>query len=110
MQKKFKSQAQAKGGMPQPADCAVPDSKPLRGVLFTTGGDDCPTQAEKPPNRPATVTNTARVYPRAEPRQGAGTRVLSLSRPRVCLKTRKKKSHTANLVLKKTSGTDNQSP
>jgi hypothetical protein len=79
--------------MPQPADCAVPDSKPLRGVLFTTGGDDCPTQAEKPPNRPATVTNTARVYPRAEPRQGAGTRVLSLSRPRVCLKTRKKITH-----------------
>jgi hypothetical protein len=93
MQKKIKSQAQAKGGMLQPADCAVPDSKPLRGVLFTTGGDDYPTQAEKPSNRPATVTNTARVYLRAEPRQGVGTRVLSLSRPRVCLKTRKKK-HT----------------
>jgi hypothetical protein len=109
MQKKFKSQAQAKGGMPQPADCTVPYSKPLRGVLFTTGRDDCPTQAEKPPNKPATVTKTTRVYPRAGPIQGAGTHVLSLSRPQVCLKA-KKKSHTANLVLKKTSGTDNQSP
>jgi hypothetical protein len=36
-----------KEGCPQSADCAVPGSKPLRGVLFTTGGDDCPTQAGK---------------------------------------------------------------
>jgi hypothetical protein len=83
-----------KEGCPQSADCAVPDSKPLRGVLFTTGGDDCPTQAEKLPNRTATVTKTARVYPRAEPRQGAGTRVLRLSRPQVCSKAKKKNTHS----------------
>ena len=65
-------------------------------------------QVEKLPNRPATVTNTGRGYPRAKLKQAAGIRVLSLSRPRVCLKTKKK--HTVNLVLKKTSGTDNQSP
>jgi hypothetical protein len=68
-----------------------------------------PPRLEKLPNRPATVTNTGRGYPRAKLKQAAGIRVLSLSRPRVCLKT-KKKTHTVNLVLKKTSGTDNQSP
>ena len=61
-----------KEGCPQSADCAVPGSKPLRGVLFTTGGDDCPTQAEKLPNRPAIVTNTGRGYPRAKLNQAAG--------------------------------------
>jgi hypothetical protein len=47
--------------MPYLADCAAPDSRPLRGDLLTTGGDDCPTQAEKFPIKPATVTKTARV-------------------------------------------------
>ena len=94
--------------MPQPAGCAAPDSKPLRGALLATGGDDCPAQAEKLPNRPATVTNTARGYPRAKPLQGAGIRALSLIRPRVCPNT-KKKLYTDNLVLKKAFGTDNQS-
>jgi hypothetical protein len=51
-----------------------------------------PPRLEKPPNRSATVTKTARVYPRAELRQGAGTRVLSLSRPRVYSKAKKKKT------------------
>jgi hypothetical protein len=80
--------------MPQPADCAVPDSKPLRGVLFTTGRDDCPTQAEKPPNRPATVTKTARVYPRTEPRQGTGTRVPKRKQAAGMFKNPGKKNHT----------------
>jgi hypothetical protein len=59
--------------MPQPADCAAPSSLPLRGSLLTTGGDDYPTQVEKLPNRPATVTNTARGQPRAGLKHHAGT-------------------------------------
>jgi hypothetical protein len=92
--------------MPQPADCAALDSIPLRGALLTTGGDDCPTQAEKLPNKPATVTNTARVQTRAELLQSAGTRGLALNRPRVCIKD-KIKQHIGSPVLKKASGTEN---
>jgi hypothetical protein len=93
--------------MPQLADCAAPDSIPLRGALLTIGGDDCATQAEKLPNKPATVTNTARVPMRAELLQSAGTRGLALNRPQVCIKS-KIKQHIGIPVLKKASGTDNQ--
>jgi hypothetical protein len=94
--------------MPYLVDCAAPDSRPLRGSLLTTGGDDCPTQAEKMPINPATVTKTTRVQTRVELLQRTGTRGLALNRPRVCIKT-EIKSHTDNLVLKKASGIDNQS-
>ena len=53
-------------------------------------GMTAPPRLKKLPNRPATVTNTGRGYPRANLKQAAGIRVLSLSRPRVCLKARKK--------------------
>jgi hypothetical protein len=74
--------------MPQPADCAAPNSIPLRGALLTTEGDDCPTQVEKLPNKPATVTKTARVSTRSELLQRVGTRGISLSRPWVCIKAK----------------------
>jgi hypothetical protein len=93
--------------MPQPAECAAPDSIPLRGALLTIGRDDCPTQAEKLPNKPATVTKTARVQMRAELQQRAGTRRLGLNRPRVCTKA-KIKQCIGSPDLKKASGINNQ--
>jgi hypothetical protein len=80
---------------------------PLRGALLTIGGDDCPTQDEKLPIKPVTVTKTERVQTRAELQQHAGTRGLDLNRSRVCIKA-KIKQHTSSLDLKKASGIDNQ--
>jgi predicted XRE-type DNA-binding protein len=93
--------------MPQPPDYASLDSIPLRGALLTTGGDDCPTQAEKLPNKPATVTNTTHVQTHAELKQRMGTRGLGLNRPRVYTKA-KIKQYTGSLDLKKASGINNQ--
>jgi len=95
--------------MPQPADCVAPDSLPLRGDLLTTWGDDCPTQAEKIPNRPATITKTERGQPRAGLKQHAGTRAQNWSSPRVGIKF-EKKSNTGSPDLKEASGIDNQGP
>ena len=93
--------------MPQLADCAAPDSIPLRGALLTIGGDECPTQAEKLPIKPATVTKTARLQTRVELQQRVGTRGLDLNRPRICIKA-KIKQHTGSPDLKKASSIDNQ--
>jgi hypothetical protein len=82
--------------MPYLDDCVAPDSRPLRGALLTTGGDDYPTQAEKLPIKPDELL------------QSAGTRELALNRPRVCIKI-EIKSHIDSLALKKASGIDNQS-
>jgi hypothetical protein len=93
--------------MPQPPDCETPESIPLRGALLTIGGDDYPTQAEKLPNKPATVTKTARVQTRAELQQRTGTRGLGLNRPRACTKA-KIKQYTDSPDLKKAFGINNQ--
>jgi hypothetical protein len=93
--------------VPQPADYAALDSIPLRGALLTRGGDDCPTQAEKLPNKPVTVTKTACVQTRAELQQCTGTRGLGLNRMRVCTKA-KIKQYTGSSDLKKASGINNQ--
>jgi hypothetical protein len=66
-----------------------------------------PTQAGKLPIKPATVTKTTHVQMRVELLQRTGTRMLNLSRPKVCIKTEIKK-HTGNPDLKKASGIDNQ--